>query len=474
VSARSHAADSGNGPASAAAPVAGVLRQRPTLTRRLLVWVLSAQLLVWACYVVVGFSTGIHEAEEVTDGHLASVAALLLNEKHPEFVAPDLATSRVQLPQLKSHDYQQTLSIVYWDAAGRQFGTFGQAPFPPFDQHTGFADLQLGTPPAPWRSFSQWDVSHSRKVTVLVKLAERDDLAFDIAQQIIEPGLWLLPAVTLALALAIWRGLRPLYELSDEVARLDVNRSERLPLRHGLREFDSVVASINTLIARQAAALDRERQLASEMAHELRTPLSSISLQAKALSSPLAPQEREQALAQIEGDALRAGHVLAQLLALARASRAELQQARDQVELPTLARQLVADYAQAAWRSGHQLAVSGADDLRVEGHPLLLELALRNLVENALHHTPDGTVVEVQVDRNADQVWLQVLDDGAGRSGDAPVLGKGSADRLGLGHMIVRRVADLHGGSFDQPAAPAPFTTCFRLVLPRSPLRPER
>lgn len=85
---------------------------------------------------------------------------------------------------------------------------------------------------------------------------------------------------------------------------------------------------------------------------------------------------------------MRAGHVITQLLALARASRADLQQQMTLLDLGAWARQVVAGYAQAAWKSGHQLSAHGDEGLQVRAHPLLLELALRNLIDNALQHTP--------------------------------------------------------------------------------------
>ena len=112
------------------------------------------------------------------------------------------------------------------------------------------------------------------------------------------------------------------------MAALDPASTQRLASRHAWSEFESVVASINTLLDRQQDALVRERRLANEVAHELRTPLSSIALQASALGGGLDPQAQAQAVTQIGQDALRAGHVLNQLLALARASRAQLHEAK--------------------------------------------------------------------------------------------------------------------------------------------------
>ena len=458
------------GPAGTAAPA-----RRASLTRQLLLWSLGALALVWASFVMIGYQTGVHEADELTDGHLASVAALLLNLRASEAMQEPQVTPRAPMPGLKSHDYQQSLSVVQWDAQGRLLHHTGSAPLPSFDSEDGFANVTLGADAAVWRSFSQWDAARTRRITVLLALHERDELAEDIAEQMIEPGLWLLPVVSLALGLALWRGLRPLYALSADVAALDPASTQRLASRHAWSEFESVVASINTLLDRQQAALVRERRLANEVAHELRTPLSSIALQASALGGELDSAARQQAIARIGEDALRAGHVLNQLLALARASRAELHEAKAPVDLVALAGAVCADYAQAVWQRGDEIALSAPPSLVVPGHAVLLEIALRNLVENALKHTPDGTSIAVQLGAGdtVGGAWLQVCDDGARSRSDHDSGGRASpADSLHLGHEILRRVADIHGGRFGKVEAHAPFTTSYRLDLPEAAVTP--
>ena len=443
--------------------------RRPSLTRRLLLWSLGALVLVWGSFVFIGYQTGVHEADELTDGHLASVSALLLNHRATDPVDGARVTQRTAMPWLKSHDYQQSISVAQWDAQGRLLSLHGTSVAPPFSPVEGFDTLILGPDHVAWRSFSQWDTAHDRKIMVMLQLQERDQLAKDIADQLVEPGLWLLPVVSLALGLALWRGLRPLYALSSDVAALDPSSTQRLASRHAWNEFESVVASINTLLDRQQAAMVRERRLANEVAHELRTPLASIALQASALAGELDEPSREQALARIGQDALRAGHVLNQLLALARASRAELHEAKSPVDLRALAQRVCADYAQAAWQRGDEIALVAPPEVAVLGHAVLLDIALCNLVENALKHAPNGTHIAVQLGvAEQGDAWMQVCDDGSRSSADGSGSGKGRAvDSLHLGHEILRRVAEVHGGRFGEAPAPEPFTTCFRLDLPQ-------
>lgn len=429
-----------------------------TLLGHLLAWVLGALVLVWGSFIAFGFQTGVHEADELTDGHLASVATLLLSEDDNDFVAPRGRPEATAT--LKSHDYQQSLSVLVWNAQGRLISQTGSAVAPPFEAGEGFATLQLGG--QPWRSFAHWDDAHQRRVMVLLSIAERDDLAWDIAGQVAEPGLWLLPVVALVLGLALWRGLRPLHALSDEVHALDPRRPAPLPLEERQQEFRFVVEAINALSARYRAALTREQELASELAHELRTPLASLALNARSLRAPLDEAERERALDRIEHDALRTGQVLTELLALARASRTELAEAAQAVDLAELAAKVLADYVQPALDSGHELALSGVEHLRLQGHPVLLELALRNLIENALSHTAAGSLVEVQLD--ATGPWLQVCDSGPdaaravmARAARLPTLG------LGLGHRVVEKVAAVHGAVFAAVPPPPGFDSCYRL-----------
>lgn len=442
------------------------MKLQPSLFRHLLGWTLGTLLLVWATFVYLGHRTGAHEADELTDGHLASVAALLLTHRPTGFAASPGAAAFGEMRDLRAHDYQQSLSVVFWDGRGQVITHTGDAPVPEFSEREGFETLALGSPPAQWRAFSRWDGPlREHKIAVLLSMAERDGLAEDIADQVTTPGLWLLPVITIVLTLAIRRGLRPLDTLSRQVHQLDIHRHTALQAPPH-EEFKEVVRSLNTLIGRYNAALTRERQLASEVAHELRTPLASLALHAAALRGELSSADRDQATRRVADDAARAGAVMADLLALARTSRTELAESAQPTDLAELARGVAAEYAQAAVDSGHELSVEAQQACVISGHPVLLQIALRNLIENALQHTPGGTQIVVRV--LAQPPTLEVCDNGpsamaiaGAKAGVDPGLGLG----LGLGHQVVQRIAAVHGGRFEVPADRGAAPRSYRMVM---------
>lgn len=441
------------------------MNTRPTLTRHLLAWALAALVLVWATFMVVGYKAGEHEADELTDGHLASVSSLLL-PLAPGGLAEEPAPAVQAGPELKAHDYQRSLSVIVWDAQGRVLSRTGDAPAPAFDDGEGFASLRLGDPPQPWRAFSRWDAGRRHKLMVMLSEAEREALAADIAGQVTEPGLWLLPVVALVLGLAIHRGLRPLRALAQEVHALDPQQAQKVQAPVRYEELAATVDAINRLVDRYHAALTRERALANEIAHELRTPLASLALHARSVQEAPAGPGQQAAVARLEEDALRAGDVLAHLLALARTSRAELGEAAQPLDLDAVARRVVAEYAPDAHAGGRELGLASPGPFPLAGHPVLLELALRNLVQNALAHTPPGTQVEVELDPASRS--LQVSDDGprhAGVPGEAAPA-RVQPLRLGLGHRVVEKVAALHGATFE-PDVPLPGERrAWRILFP--------
>jgi len=433
---------------------------QPPLWRHLWLWALGALLVVWLTLIAVAWYTGHHEAGEITDGQLVAATRLWLNAA-PGASPP--APLPLNLPPAKA--YVLELAVLQWD--GQRLVT---------DTHGLLQGLGFSQPPAPgmftvthqgpagavdWRMYVGETADGARRVAVLMDMARRYDLGRDVAQHVARPALLVLPLVALMLWWAIRRGLRPLDRLSSDVAALDGFAGQRLDTQHRFREFSSTVAAINTLVDTLQTRAQREREFASDVAHEMRTPLAAIALQARAARLEATPER----LAQLEQEALRAGRILSQLLDLARAHRldtAEPVHGIEPVDLGELAASLIAAHAQQAYDSRHELSlVQPETPVRVHASALLLELALRNLIENALRHTPPDSQVEVVVWQEADSVGVSVNDDGQ-RPG-ATLVDAPAAEGLGLGLRLVERIAEQMGAVLERGGAVAPMSTRFSL-----------
>ncbi|MDP2221054.1 MAG: HAMP domain-containing sensor histidine kinase [Hydrogenophaga sp.] len=459
-------------------PTATARPRQKVLWRHLWGWTLSALTLVWLTLMAVAWYTGHHESEEMSDGHMLGVARLWLA------VSPGAVGELAQpLAREGLRSYVQDMAVIEWQ--GDQVAT---------DTHQLATGLGLTQAPAagvsvrhyegamgsgPWRmvvaeAAATPDVPR-RRVAVLMDMAQRVDLGRDVAEHVARPALLVLPLVALGLWWTLRRGLRPLDQLSEEVAELDAFAGQRLGNQHRFREFSSTVQAINTLVDTLQTRAQRERAFASDVAHELRTPLSAIALQARAAQRDPSPKH----LAQLEHEALRAGRILAQLLDLARAQRTGVSGLSGEVvapvELGALATDLISRHAQMGYESGHELSLVQPDaPVRVRAQPMLLELALRNLLENALRHTPAGTQVCVEVWQTPQAVGLSVSDDGQrgarpqpASAGTVATVAPADTAGLGLGLRLVERIAEQLGAQFLRDEGDTPMTTRFTLRWPR-------
>ena len=321
------------------------------LWRHLWLWALAALGLVWASLVLVAWSTGRHEGRELADGQLVAAARLLMDA--PLRAPLPAARASADVPLLGFDPYAPELRVLRWRGSALEWDSHGMAPLmttPLRDGHQLVSDAQG----ADWRVFQVHD--RDTRLVVMIGVDHRNYLASDIAEQIARPVIFVIPLVAMLLAWAIRRGLRPLNQLSEEIAALDTGAGQTLDEHHRFTEMAATVDAINRLVRQLQGQVSRERAFASDVAHEMRTPLAAIVWQARAAREAGAPAEREAALRQAEQDALRAGRILGQLVELTRALALDAR-AAEPLALRELAAAVLAPFAQEAHASGHTLAL---------------------------------------------------------------------------------------------------------------------
>lgn len=449
----------------------------PSLWRYLWRWALGALTLAWVTLMGASYYAGLHEAAEVTDAHLASAVNVLLQVS--AFGAQSGDPSQMQIPQEQEFqsfiprtrhlNLARSLAVMVWDN-GRIV-----ADSRPLDQRwpvsvpDGYSNF-MGQPAGPgaghhWRVFAATRAHDGRRAAAMIDMEQRTRIGREVARTIALPALVVLPVVALLLWWAMRRGMQPLNALSARVAGLDLHSGERLAESRGFAEFASMVTAINGLIDRLQLQATRERAFAADVAHELRTPLAAMALQSQIALSQEDTALRAAALTTLQREALRGGQILGELLDMARAQRFG-NDALQAVPLQELAAHVLASFAQASHESGHLLELArDGEDVAVRGNPLLLELALRNLVANALGHTAAGTLVRVAATRENGGVRLSVSDNGQGADAQNPRAdGKPSPYNLGIGLKLVERIAGLHQARLLRDAGEPPMSTRFSIV----------
>jgi two-component system OmpR family sensor kinase/two-component system sensor histidine kinase BaeS len=291
----------------------------------------------------------------------------------------------------------------------------------------------------------------------------------------------LAAALSLVLGVAISRLLSaPLGRLTraaQAVAGGDL--SQRVDAR-GRDEIGELGSAFNDMTASLAAAETLRRNLMADVAHELRTPLSVVQGNLQAILDGVYPLEMAQ-VASLYDETRLLIRLVDDLHDLALAEAGQLRLERAPVDLAALARAAVDQFAPAAEAGGVALELTAAEGApEIEGDAGRLAQVLRNLLSNALRHTPAGGRVTVRVEPAGGWARLQVVDTGSGiapedlphvfdrfyRSDKSRGRGGGGA---GLGLAIARQLIAAHGGQIEVASPPGAGTT-FTITLPAANL----
>lgn len=284
-------------------------------------------------------------------------------------------------------------------------------------------------------------------------LADHDRTLAALARLLLIGGPVALLIASLAAYFVAAAALRPVEEMRRRAARISSDEpGRRLPLGPADDEIASLGRTLNDMLARLEAAIERERRFVADAGHELRTPLTILKAEIELALADARDEGRLRSALRSGGEEVdRLSRLADDLLLLARADDGRLPLRRELVPIGPLARK-VAD-AHATGAATRPITVAVPDGLRADVDPARIEQALSNLIANALRHG-DGEVV-IAARMRGGSLEITVADDGPGfpdgllgeatqRFARAPGAEPGGA---GLGLAIVESIATAHGGS---------------------------
>jgi len=416
--------------------------------RRRLVWLLtSAVAAIWLLSVAVVYQRAHHEADELLDNQLTQVGETLL-----AIVAGGEVEDFIE--ELQEHAHRDPVPIAFEvsrskkGVSRRLVTSPGHAGFET-TVATGFSEhLHQGQR---WRFYATQDEDAEYRVVVGQSHAARERLAREIGLSLLLPAMLALPLMALAVWWVVGRALRPVDAVARQVGALDaqalapLDDADRLP-----NEIAPLRTALNALIRRVRDAFDNERRFTADASHELRTPLAALKVQAQVALRAQADDSRQHALAQVIAGVDRMTHLVEQLLTLARVDPARQDIAPQPFDPAALIAEVCEELLPQAQRQGQSLTVDAAAGCTIAILPAWLQIALRNLVDNALRYAGDGARIEVRLAPAGRGCTLSVADDGPGVARELRerltarfVRGETDAEGCGLGLSIAARVATL-------------------------------
>lgn len=287
----------------------------------------------------------------------------------------------------------------------------------------------------------------------------RDDIAWDSALRTLIPFAVLVFVLLLVVADLVRRSFAPVTALAAALDRRAEDDLDPVPDAGLPAELRPFVVAINRLLGRVGRTLEAQRRFVADAAHELRSPLTALSLQAEGLAATTLPDPARTRLAALQGGIARHRALLEQLLALARAQMAGTE--RHAVSVHAVFREVLEMLLPLAEAKAIDIGVAEGPDARLATDRLALTTLVKNLVDNAIRYTPAGGRIDLSVSAAADGVTLRVADTGPGIEAAERarvfdpfhrVLGSGQSG-AGLGLAIVRAIAERLGARVTLGAA---------------------
>ena len=296
-----------------------------------------------------------------------------------------------------------------------------------------------------------WMLSSDKKFVVVVAQEKEfiNDLILDILEDLIYPWLFILPFLIISLLVLITKELKPLNKLSKTLSLKDANDNLTLD-ENTTKELKPVVKSLNSLFFKIKTMIDKERRFISNAAHELKTPLAALKIQAEVAKLSIDDKESLlKSLDNIEIGVNRATRLIEQLLAL---SRIESINEFDNLSLINWTEIINSNLKELEFKAKEKnisINFLHKNEIKnIKGEPIILSLLVRNLLDNAIKYNENNTNIRIELEKN----HLIIQDNGKGIN---PLILKNIGERFvrpagekqigsELGFSIVQQIGKLH------------------------------
>lgn len=422
--------------------------KRYSIRRRLIGFLLGSLLLVWGGMLGWTYHEAREEVDEMADERLEeSVRMLMLLDLKRLAVLAQSGSMDAEHDDHDDDEHKNHVAFQIWGSNGLLLLRSPGAPDAAFDRHDGHATYRIGK--VSWHSYASNDAEQGYQVRAFESSAVRDHLADKLGWQMMQTLLFALPVLGLLTWIGVGRSLSPLTTISHAIATRNAAKLDPIDVERIPDEVQPLVGSLNNLLSRLSHSIDRERAFTADAAHELRTPLAAIKVQAEVALAAQDDAQRRYAISQVIAGVNRTTHLAQQLLLLARLDHPDFAAAQP-VDVGKLAAECAARFADEALRRNIELDVAAPPGCILDADPAMLSILIGNLIDNAIKYGHENGRVAVAVDCRRESLSVSVRDDGHGVSEENRArlmdrffrLGGSEAEGSGLGLSIVAKIAE--------------------------------
>lgn len=252
------------------------------------------------------------------------------------------------------------------------------------------------------------------RIAVMQESDYREELAEMAAVQSILPMLLALPLIILLTVWITHRAMRSVKTLSNDLEQRQINDLSPMDTQNIPSEIQGFVVAINNLLQRTDENVRQQQRFIADAAHELRSPMTALSLQAERLNNmQLSAEAREQS-ALLQQSIQRNRHLLEQLLSLARAQAPETQRPKTLISLQNQFRRVLQELMPLALAKGQDIGVAVENDCQIHADDTEIYTLIKTFTDNAIRYIPKGGRIDLGFDETAEYLNIWVEDDGPG------------------------------------------------------------
>lgn len=348
------------------------------------------------------------------------------------------------------HHYKYRVHSQAW-RAGKLIYNSDNALVAPIPDSEGFVDCTINK--IDWRGFSFYDEKSHIRILILEEHYIRNELSLEILFSLMAPLLFSFVPLLLIIITTVNNKLKTLNLLAIKIQKMSGSSLEQFQDDNVPLELKPFVKSFNQLLVRLADSMESERRFTDYAAHELKTPLAAIKIQAQLVLRNKNKEREKEYLENLIDGINRASHMVNQLLTLSRLEPENNNIEKEKFDLAKTAQFVLQNYEEKMAEKKLTFELHGAEAM-IEANKIYIEILLRNLIDNAIKYSTENSKIDVKISVKKIKI-----------SNHGPEISEEEREKIfdkfyrtnnydlknemscGLGLAIVKKIVDMHGGN---------------------------